>query len=60
MVDFEFKNLKEKDAFTMPDFCLAEVTQEEFTAGGMLCGKDFADIEENLEKFNYKKLFLET
>ena len=60
LVDFEFKNLKEKDAFTMPDFCLAEVTQEEFTAGGMLCGKDFADIEENLEKFNYKKLFLET
>ena len=38
----------------MPDFCLAEVTQEEFIAGGMLCGKSFEDIKDKLEKFGYR------
>ena len=56
LVDFEFDNVSEKDAFNMPEFCLADVTQEEFLAGGMLCGKTYADIEPFLKKFNYKKL----
>ncbi len=59
MVDFEFSTIEEKDAFEMPDFCLADVTQEFFTAGGMICGKSYKDIENNLNKYNYKKLFLE-
>ncbi len=58
LVDFEFKNLKEKESFKMPDFCLAEITQELFTAGGILCGKSYKDIEKDLKKFNYSKLFL--
>ena len=33
-----------------------EVTNEEFLAGGMLCGKSYEDLKENLEKFNYKKI----
>jgi len=56
LVDFEFKTLTEKDSFKTPDFCLAEVTQEKFLAGGMLCGKSYADIEENLKKFGYSKI----
>jgi CYTH domain-containing protein len=58
LVDFEFETIEEKNIFEMPDFCLAEVTQEEFIAGGMICGKSYEDIEEDLERFGYKKLFL--
>lgn len=56
LVDVEFDNLSERDGFAIPDFCLAEVTQELFIAGGMLCGKNYTDIEGDLEKFNYKSL----
>ena len=58
LVDFEFESAEEKQKFMMPDFCLADVTQEEFLAGGMLCGKGYGDIEKGLAKFSYKKLFL--
>ena len=57
-IDFEFATVEEKDSFEMPDFCLADVTQEVFLAGGMICGKSYEDIENNLKRFNYKKLFL--
>ncbi|MEM7819361.1 MAG: hypothetical protein QXD48_00855 [Candidatus Aenigmatarchaeota archaeon] len=56
LVDFEFENEKEKKLFQMPDFCLADVTEEEFIAGGMLCGKAYKDIESKLKKFDYKKI----
>jgi len=57
LVDFEFSSPAEKAAFKIPDFCLADVTQETFLAGGMLCGKKYSDIEAGLKKFGYKKLF---
>ena len=53
LIDFEFKTDEEKNNFEKPDFCLVDVTQEEFTAGGMLAGKKYSDIEEKLNKFNY-------
>lgn len=56
LVDFEFKNVADKNKFVMPDFCLADVTQEKIFAGGMLCGKRYEDIEVKLEKFGYKAL----
>lgn len=56
VIDFEFNSIEEKDNFKVPDFCLIEVTNEEFLAGGMLCGKSYEDLEENLERFNYKKI----
>ncbi len=59
IVDFEFTSIEEKDKFEMPDFCLADITQELFTAGGMICGKSYEDIEDDLNKLNYQKLFLE-
>ncbi len=58
LVDFEFESMSEKDEFQMPDFCLADVTQDAFFAGGMLSGKAYSDIASHLEKFNYTKLFL--
>ncbi len=57
LVDVEFKNKKTKNSFRkIPDFCLAEITQEDFIAGGMLAGKEYKDIKGKLEKYNYKKL----
>lgn len=59
LVDVEFKNEKDMDDFEMPNFCLVEVTQEKFLAGGMLAGKSYKDIEFDLERLDYKKLDLE-
>ncbi len=55
-IDFEFDSQQEKENFEMPDFCLADVTQEVFIAGGMVCGKKYKGIENDLERFGYKKL----
>ena len=58
MIDVEFDSEEEKDGFEMPDFCLADITQEKFSAGGMLCGKSYIDIENDLSRFGYKKLIM--
>ena len=59
LADFEFDSLDEKSAFTMPEFCLVDVTQEKYTAGGFLAGKNYSDIQSFLDKFHYQKLVLE-
>ena len=51
-----FKNLKEKEEFQIPSFCLADVTQENFVAGGLNCGRSYDDILEELNKFGYQRL----
>lgn len=56
LVDIEFNDEKEKNSFKTPDFCLPEITQEEFIAGGMLAGKSYKDIEADLNRYNYKKI----
>lgn len=56
VVDFEFKTRKEKEKFTAPDFCLAEITPDEQLAGGILAGGDYSKIEKHLEQYNYKKI----
>lgn len=58
MIDIEFKTSEEKAAFQPPDFCGADVTQEVKFAGGVICGKTYKDLEPELEKRGYKKLFL--
>ena len=55
-VDFEFKTRQDKDNFVMPDFCLAEITQEKFCAAGWLAGKKYLDIESFLNKYGYRKI----
>jgi CYTH domain-containing protein len=57
LVDFEFESINQKEMFVMPDFCLAGVTQEDFIAGGMLCGKRYEDISKKLKQFNYQPLY---
>lgn len=56
LVDFEFKDIAIKNNFKMPDFCLADVTQDKYFAGGMLCGKKYSDIETHLDELGYLKL----
>jgi hypothetical protein len=56
LADFEFTNRDDQLAFTMPDFCLADVTQEQAIAGGVLAGKTFAQVAPKLQKYAYKVL----
>jgi len=56
--DFEFDSAEDKNNFKMPDFCLADVTQEEFCAAGLLAGKKYEDIELHLERYHYTKIKL--
>ena len=54
--DFEFASVEAKNDFKMPDFCLAEVTQEKALPGGRLAGKKYSDIEPILAKYGYQSL----
>lgn len=56
LVDVEFQNTVAKENFKMPEFCLVEVTQDKTTAGGMLAGKKYADIQAYLDEAGYKKI----
>jgi CYTH domain-containing protein len=56
LVDFEFKEVADKNNFEMPDFCLTDVTQDKCFAGGMLCGKKYSDIEAHLAELAYKRI----
>jgi CYTH domain-containing protein len=60
LIDFEFSSSEEKATFTMPDMCLADVTQEAFIAGGKLAGRQYADIASELQKYGYHKLAIAT
>jgi CYTH domain-containing protein len=56
LIDFEFESEAAKATFVPPLCCLADVTQEEFIAGGSLAGKSYDDIAENLAHFGYQPL----
>lgn len=56
LIDFEFDTEEEKNAFIPPSVCLADVTQEEFIAGGKLAGRSYKDLETDLLRFSYTPL----
>jgi len=58
LIDFEFSSEEELNSFEIPNFCLCDVTQEDFIAGGVLAGKTYAQIKNNLNRFNYKKIII--
>lgn len=58
LVDVEFKSNEDKAKFIPPDWVLADVTQEKFLAGGVLCGKAHAEIEDDLNLYNYSKIIV--
>lgn len=55
LVDFEFSSVEEMNNFEMPDFCLADVTEEEIIAGGILSHETMPSVMKVLEKFSYKE-----
>lgn len=57
VIDIEFNNKTEMEKLTGSDMLLADVTQEEWIAAGMLAGKTYNDIKSELEKFGYKPIF---
>lgn len=59
MADFEFINENEIAVFTKPDLCVADVTQLKSITGGRIAGKEYSEIKEILQKYNYKPLFLD-
>jgi adenylate cyclase len=59
VVDFEFTDRDDQLAFQMPGFCLADVTQEAFIAGGKLAGKSYADISADLDRYDYQQLYIQ-
>ena len=56
LIDFEFDSIDEKSNFRMPSMALADVTQEDFIAGGLLAGKKYSDIAPELNRFEYKRI----
>ena len=56
LMDLESNTVQEKSVFKMPGLVLADVTQEEFIAGGLLAGKTYDDISSELKRFNYRRL----
>ena len=57
VVDFEFNSDEAMEKFVKPDFVGTDVTQDEMVAGGMLCGKSYDDLVNQLEqKYGYKPL----
>lgn len=56
LVEFEFNSKSNKDTFNIPSFCLADITNDDFIAGGILAGKKYLDVEPILNKYNYKKI----
>lgn len=55
LIDFEFDTEDEKDNFIPPSIALADVTQENFIARGLLAGKTYDTIAPELARFRYKK-----
>lgn len=56
LIDVEFKTVEQKDAFTIPEFCLVDVTDQLFVSGKQLAGKSYTDIETELHTFGYTKI----
>jgi CYTH domain-containing protein len=56
LIDFEFESRYQLDGFVRPPECLADVTNEDFLAGGLLAGKTYDDIATDLARFDYRPI----
>ena len=59
LIDFEFFDENAKKEFKPPACCLADVTQEDFVAGGLLAGRKLQDLEEKFKLYGYQQLHLQ-
>ena len=53
LIDFEFESKDAMSRFEAPDICGADVTQENFIAGGLLAGRSIDDIKTELDRLGY-------
>ncbi|SRR6266568_86666 len=60
IIEFEFKSPEAKEAFTMPNFCLADITQDAYFAGGLLAGRTYAEVAPELARYHYQPLHFRT
>ncbi len=60
LCEAEFASQASFDAFKMPDFCLADITQDSRIAGGLLSGKTIDQVMVLLQAYGYKPLFVDT
>lgn len=44
LMDIEFPDIETMETFSLPDFCLIDVSQNPAFAGGMLCGKNYSSL----------------
>lgn len=51
LMDVEFPDAQAMNDFSMPSFCLAEVTQNKVFAGWMLCGKTYASLSSLIKQY---------
>lgn len=56
LIDFEFSDMEAKELFEAPSCCGADVTNEEFLAGGVLSSLTYEDISADLDGLGYTKL----
>jgi CYTH domain-containing protein len=54
LIEFEFALLDALRSFVPPEICGADVTQDDFIAGGMLAGRSYTDIRPRLLSLGYK------
>lgn len=54
LMDVEFPNIQTMESFSMPDFCLADVSQNNAFAGGMLCGKSYASLSLLIKHYRWE------
>lgn len=54
--DFELETREELENFKLPTFCLADVSEEDFIAAGLLAGKSYDDIQSDLDRYGYHRL----
>jgi len=52
LMDVEFDDSLLMNAFEMPNFCVADVSQEDFFAGGLLCGKTYASLRSLINHYS--------
>lgn len=58
LAEVEFNSIEGLKAFTMPEFCLVNVTDKDFLAGGVLYKLSYPEIEKDLSTLGYQPLFI--